>query len=497
MPLSSINRRSNNGGSLASDFSFFFQDPAKRKESQSGMIEMLRKSPLVFSLFAASVIPFQPADAQEQNPAQEENPAGNVVTQAESTSTSQEADMNLLSNLPVHLSLALHGGYDDNVSTGAGGGQGSFFTSAGLTLFYSLHGTSAGVGGSSFGTRPGGAFGPSSSASEPTQLTINSGASVSYYPGATRVRTTDVDTFLNLSLSHYFSPRVSVTASVNAAYRTEPDFSSNIGAENVRANYFYTADSASAEYHWTPLFSSVTSDVFDRIQYDSSSVGTSINRSENTVGEEFRFSWRPDISLIANYRFQLVDYDSSLLNSTTHFALVGIQKEFNPQLKAVVRGGATFRSYKDDGSRTDPNFEGSLVYVGAHNSTLSWSTRYGVEEPTLTASPTIQSRTTFRTGLQVEYALSARISARLGGYYHHDENHGFNSTGNVSSGFNSTGNVSSGFSSDSFEVSLGVRYAIRRYFTFDLDYQHSEVTSGQSARDYSRNRYSAGLTFTY
>ena len=307
-----------------------------------------------------------------------------------------------------------------------------------------------------------------------------------------------MDTFLDLSLSHYFSPRATVAASVSATYRTEPDFSSNIGPENIRANYFYTADSASVEYHWTPLFSTVTSDAFDRIQYDSSSIGTSINRSENTVGEEFRFSWRPDIILIANYRFQLVDYDSSLLNSTTHFALVGIQKEFNPQLKAVVRGGATFRSYKDDGSRTDPYFEGSLVYAGAHNSTLSWNVRYGIEEPNLTASsPAISSRTTFRTGLQLEYALSARISARLGGYYHHDENQGFNSTGNVSSGFNSTGNVSSGFSSDSFEVSLGVRYAIRRYFTFDLDYQHSEVTSGQSARDYSRNRYSAGLTFTY
>src|SRR4029077_2646389 len=108
MPLSSINPRSNNGGSRASDFSFFFQDPAKRKESQSGMIEMLRKSPLVLSLFAASLIPFQPADAQEAvaaheaisaheaSPTQEENPAGNVASQAESTSTSEGADMNLL-----------------------------------------------------------------------------------------------------------------------------------------------------------------------------------------------------------------------------------------------------------------------------------------------------------------------------------------------------------------------------------------------------------------
>jgi hypothetical protein len=244
----------------------------------------------------------------------------------------------------------------------------------------------------------------------------------------------------------------------------------------------------------------VTSDEFDRIQYDSSSIGTSINRSEDKVGEEFRFSWHPDIILIANYRFQIVHYDSLPLDSTTHFALAGIEKEFNPQLKAVVRAGATFRSYKDDGSRTDPNFEGSLVYAGAHNSSLSWNIRYGVEEPNSTAStatPAILSRTTLRTGLQLGYLLSARIRASLSGYYHHDENQGFNSTGKVSSGFNSTGKVSSGFSSDSFDVSLGVRYAIRRYFTFDLDYQHSEVTSGQSGQGYSRNRYSAGLTLTY
>jgi hypothetical protein len=421
---------------------------------------------------------------------------GNVVTQAESTSTSEVADMNLLSNLPVHLSLDLHEGYDNNSNTGAGG-QGSFFTSAGLTLFYGLHGASAGVRGGSFGARPGGAFGPGGSASEPAELTIRSGANFSYYSGATRARRSDVDTFLDLSLSHHFSPRTTVAVSVNASYRTEPDFSSNVGVENVRANYFYTVDSVSAEYHWTPIFSTVTSDEFDRIQYDSSSIGTSINRSENTVGEEVRFSWHPDIVLIANYRFQIVDYDSSLLNSTTHFALVGIQKEFNPQLKAVVRGGATFRSYKDDGSRIDPNVEGSLVYAGAHNSSLSWNVRYGVEEPTLTASPTILSRTTFRTGLELGYVLSARIRASLGGYYHHDENQGSNSTGKVSSGFNSTGNVSSGFSGDSFDVSLGLRYALRRYFTFDLDYDHSQISSGQSGQGYSRNRYSAGLTFTY
>jgi hypothetical protein len=491
------------------------------------VIEVLRKSPLAFSLFVASWISFQPADAQEalameatqteatpeiepspipgapaqqETPAQEENATTNVVTQAESTSTSEGTDLNLLSNFPIHLSLDLHAGYDDNTSTGSAG-QGSFFTSAGLTLFYGLHGAAAGVrGAGAYGARPGGAFGASSNASEPTQLTIRSGANVTYYSGATR-KTTDVNTFLDLSLTHYFSPRVTVATSISASYKTEPDFSSNVGVENVRANYFYTVDSASLEYHWTPLVSTLTSEQFDRVQYESSSIATSINRIENTLGEEFRLSYHPDIILIANYRFEIVDYDSAPLDSTTHFALVGIQKEFNPQLKAVVRGGVTFRSYKDDGNRTDPYAEGSLVYTGAHNSTLTWNFRYGVEEPnssgTAPTSSTILSRTTFRTGLELAYALSARVRATLNAYYHHDDNQGLISTGTVSSGFNSTGIVSSGFSGDSFDVSLGVHYALRRYFTLGLDYEHLEAASGQSAQNYSRNRYSAGLTFTY
>jgi hypothetical protein len=107
-----------------------------------------------------------------------------------------------------------------------------------------------------------------------------------------------------------------------------------------------------------------------------------------------------------------------------------------------------------------------------------------VEEP---SSAGVLVRTTFRTGLQLSYGLSARISSTLAGYYHHDENQGLNGTGAAQPGF----------SEDSFDLSLNVRYAISGRFTFDVGIQHSEVTSGQTSRDYTRNRYSAGLTFNY
>ena len=45
-----------------------------------------------------------------------------------------------------------------------------------------------------------------------------------------------------LSLTHNFSTRLSFYANVYAAYETEPNFKSNVGPENVRADHFNTID---------------------------------------------------------------------------------------------------------------------------------------------------------------------------------------------------------------------------------------------------------------
>jgi hypothetical protein len=202
--------------------------------------------------------------------------------------------------------------------------------------------------------------------------------------------------------------------------------------------------------------------------------------------------------LTGEYRFKIVNYDSRTAeDSTTHFALVGIDENFSSRLKFVARAGPTFRSFNNDGSRTDPHFEGSLDYKLAPRSSLSWQTSYGVEEPNSSTASTSAplSRTTVRTGLQLNYALSARISAKVLAYYHHDENQSMTSLGTVQPGF----------SENAYDLSLDLRYAINRRFAFDLGFQRSQVTSNQSSRQssgqslppYSRDRYSAGLIFTY
>jgi predicted porin len=90
-----------------------------------------------------------------------------------------------------------------------------------------------------------------------------------------------------------------------------------------------------------------------------------------------------------------------------------------------------------------------------------------------------------RTGLTLTYGLTSRISSTAAVYYHHDENGG------------STSSPTSVGSQNSFDLTLGLRYTINKRFALHVDYNHSSVGSLGSTPGYSRNRYFAGLTYTY
>jgi len=417
----------------------------------------------------ASLMLFQSAHARGEEPVVE------VVTQNGTVSTANEGGASLLSPLPLHLVLSIDGGYDDNVQTSTTG-RGSLYTDGKVTLSYDRKDVR-------------------------TQVSLIAIAGGTYFEDATGTTPYDVDISLALVVSHKVSERLKLAASIYGAYRTEPDLTSNVGLNNRQGPYFDTTDKFTATYHWTLRLATVPTFDFHRIQYESAAVAASINHSEYTFGDELRINLSSRTVLVPEYRFEMVNYDSfTAQDSTTHYALIGIDEDFSLRLKFKVLCGATFRSFRNDGSRTDPHFEGSLNYALAPRSSLSWRTTYGVEENNASAvsrsgpmSP--MSRVTFRTGLELNYALSARISANVSAYYHHDENQGLASMG--------TGQA--GFPQDTYDLSLILRYAISRRFTFDLGFQRSQAISGQSSaqssnqftQPYSRGRYFAGLSFKY
>jgi opacity protein-like surface antigen len=362
--------------------------------------------------------------------------------------------------VPLDITAGVDIGYDDHVigssATTSSSGQTSFFARENVVLSYD---------------RP----------MERTELRL---VALGRFSQFFDLGTDDKDGNVTLSLTHNFSTRLSFRADVYADYATEPNFQSNVGPENVRAPHFDTRDIFSLTYHWLPRFNTVTSYTFDRILYaQSSSVGTSSNRTQQTLGEQFRFSLTSRTNLIGEYRFETINYDSTPNNnSIIHFALAGVDHHLTEHLSFHVSGGESFLSLENDGDTVSPYFEGSLGYTSGNHS-LNWTTSYGFEAPTAANAST---RKTWRTGLNLMYHLSSRVHSTAALNYHHDENGGTTSPGTSSAG-----------TQTSLQLSLGLRYTINKRFSLNVDYEHTMQSSQGSTSGYSRNRYSAGLTYTY
>ncbi len=382
-------------------------------------------------------------------------PLGETMSQGPE---SDSAGLSWLPAVPLQITAGVDMGYDDNAML-TSSGDGSPFVRENVVLTY---------------TRPG----------EQTQVSLIGVGRFSQYFDVSSADETAGN--VTLSLTHDFSSRLSFYANVYGSYQNEPNFASNIGPQNVRTPYFDTVDIFSLTYHWLVRLSTVTKYTFERVHYTSSSNVSSPdvqntsaqNRIQNTFSEEFQFNLTSRTILVGEYRFEAIDYDTAPLNSTTNYALAGVNHNLTEHLFVHVRGGESFRSLENDGDMSNPYFEGTLGYVGSNHS-LNWTTSYGFEAPTAGGATTTK---TLRTGLNLTYDLTSRLSSTTGIYYHRDDNQG--SPG-------STG------TQDFFDLSVGLRYYINRRLAFHVNYEHDSASSLGSTPGYSRNRYYAGLTYIY
>jgi hypothetical protein len=393
-------------------------------------------SPSLALLFAV-LLALQPAHTRGQDAA---------------SSTFEAAGLGWLPAVPVQITAGVDTGYDDNVTLSSSG-KSSWFARENVVLTYSRPGERT-----AFSLLGVGRFTQNFDVTGQNEKSGN----------------------VTMSLSHNFSTRLSFYASIYAAYQNEPNFQSNVGPENVRANFFDTRDIFSLTYFWSTRLSSVTSYTFDRIKYDQSSIGDFQNRIESTLSEQLVFNLTSRTGLVGEYRYQTITYDTAPNDSTTHFLIAGINHNLTEHFIVHVRAGESFRSLENAGDSALPYFEGSVDYAGSNHS-LNWVTSYGFESPTAGNATTTK---TLRTGLNLTYGLTSRLNSVAGIYYHHDENQG------------GTGTSTSG-TQDSFDINLGVRYLINKHFTLNLDYNHSTQGSMGSVPGYSRNRYFAGVTYTY
>src|SRR5262249_32485393 len=322
-------------------------------------------------------------------------------TQAQQTGSSplEEAGIGWLPAVPIQITAGVDTGYDDNVTLGSSP-QSSWFARENLTLTYNRANDRT-----AFSLLGIGRFTQNFDVTGQNEKSGN----------------------VTMALTHNFSTRLSFYASIYAAYQNEPNFQSNVGPENVRANFFDTRDIFSLTYHWSSRVSSVTSYTFDRVLYAQPSIGDTQNRLDSTFGEQLVFNLSTRTSLVGEYRYETITYDTAPTDSTTHFLLGGINHNLTEHLIVHLRAGESFRSLENDGDSSLPYFESSLSYVSSNHS-LNWLTSYGFESPTAGGATTTK---TFRTGLTLNYGLTSRISSVAGVYYHHDDNSGGTGTGST------------------------------------------------------------------
>jgi len=364
----------------------------------------------------------------------------------------------VFSPTPVKIYATISGGYDDNVNT-QHNKQGSGFTSGNVILDYT--------------------FG------DPRlQLILNGGAGATYYYEHLSGQSYDIDLRGSLGITYKSSPRLTLGATLLVAYLSEPSFGTPGGLNSRNGNYLYTADKVFVGYTWWQRFATKTSYTFEAYNYENNTVGLLSNRVSSTFGNEFHFQLVPTTSLVAEYRYGIITYEDAALDSTTHFALGGIDHTFNPRLSASLRGGAQFRSYNQDGDRTAPYFEGTVTYALGKRVSVSWNNHYGLEEPDLAGA---QSRTTFRTGFQTKFNLTSRISSNVDLYFVHDDYHPLNS-GPM---------VTPGFTENTFDGNLSLHYAITPLIGVQAGYHYTDVNSDVLLREYSRNHVSAGVSLTF
>jgi hypothetical protein len=368
-----------------------------------------------------------------------------------------------------HLSGSLNGGYDDNVNLTPSGSP-SWYANPTANFTYQ------------FGS---------------TRLAMDllTGGGINYYFDHPGGRDYDPIVYLNLSAAYKVTPRLTLNLSTSSAYQSQPELGTALSGINRLGNYFRSENRLSAHYKLSPRLSSVTGYSFSALEYESSA---GHNRLQHAFSEQLRYLWLPTTTVSGDYRFSI---NESETESTTQSLIAGLEQSFSPRFKAGLHSGVQFRS-GNGGERTSPFVETSLRYeLGSQGRTASrqsgastyiiWTNRYSIEESDLERAA---GRETFRTNLQLNYAVTARISASLALTYSHGDNETSDEISSRSLG------------ETTFDITPSVRYAITQRCAVSAGYRHTEVDRGsgaaaldplQSVTSYSRNRYFAGITISF
>jgi hypothetical protein len=280
---------------------------------------------------------------------------------------------------------------------------------------------------------------------------------------------------------HRFTPRLQVTASVSASYLSQPDLSAiNTPTNTGNGNYLVTTSKFDLSYRWMPRFSTVTSLSYNRLDYEEATRQFG-NYANTTLGMELRYLWSPKLTAVLEGRYSLFSYPkNSALDSSSYFALVGLDLSLSRRAAATIRVGESIREFDQTGSKSSaPYLETTLNYQLGKASVLSWNNRFGFEEPPDANTEVL----TFRSGLSVSHSFGPRLRGSL------------SVNGIHRSSKNDVAHTES--TEDSLDSGLSLNYTMTRQWSFSLSYTYTAVFFDPGEGDYFRDRVFAAFDYAF
>ncbi|MFV0337064.1 MAG: hypothetical protein ACK5LK_02305 [Chthoniobacterales bacterium] len=368
--------------------------------------------------------------------------------------------LSFFTNKPFRVTLSVREGFDDNVNASHENRHSSFYTNFAAGINYS--------------------FG-----SPRLKLSTNLSGGLTYYYSKNANRKTNLSGLWNLSAVYSVTPRMTLSMGTSTGYYSQPTIS-NPGTSYVGdQSYFSTNTYFSLNYQWTERFSTTTGYRLGAIVYSGNRVNDGLGNISQTISQSFNFHLWPTTTLVAEYRVNPVTYFSTDQDSWGNYFLLGFNHTFNPRSTWTLRAGAELRFMdrvnSDSKTYIGPYIESVFRYQLNPRSSVAWTLRYGTENSGVF---NITQSQTFRTGLNIDYAITSKLSASAGAYY-------------TVSYYNQRSTVNP-FYQNAFEGFVGLRYSLNQRVSFSAGYRYTGVLAPeQDQRNYYRNVVYIGVNTNF
>jgi len=217
--------------------------------------------------------------------------------------------------------------------------------------------------------------------------------------------------------------------------------------------------------------------------YDSDSLATQLDHSENLLGLELSYAMLPETKIVGEYRYQVISYDHNggFKDKTSHFLMGGF--DYNPGKQVTMSGrfGAEDRQRDSQPDVTAPYVELTTRYSYTENSFVAAGYSYTMEE---SSDPIrFNDSEVNRFFVNVQHRLSGPFTASGSITYEPSQLQGRAPQQDISE--------------STLRFGVGLAWQPTKNLTISATYDLDDIQSDDPTREQNRERMGINASFTF